>query len=125
MRRPGLLSRALVAGYVLVVAAVIFGLFRARRIALEIYGTPAAQAAWDEWVGDVKMRRAGDVPREVPRSDRPPALVLMQEHFVTCLVGALLVTSALYGSIAWLLYGAVTSPGPDAPHADGGGPPYE
>lgn len=106
------LRAALLLVYLLLMAAVIVGLFAARRYARQVYGTAAAQADWEQWVDNVKQQQAenaSSVQRRVPRSPRPPALVLMEEHFLTCLTGALLLTTALYGTLAMLLYGALTS----------------
>jgi hypothetical protein len=97
--------------YLFVAGLVVAGMFYGRRQALAAYGTPQAQADWQEWVNEARRQQQGQGPvrRRPPQAKGPPALILMRDHFTTCLGGALLITSAVYWSTAFLLHGSVTS----------------
>lgn len=104
-------------GLVIVIALVVAVLLGARHSALATYGTPEAQAEWNDW-----RRRAaeqtesgGPVERKVPKSAEPPALVLMRDHFAACLGAALVAATGVYGTFMLLLRGAVgVAPAPQS-----------
>jgi len=52
-----------------------------------------------------EQSKHGPVERRMPKSDEPPALVLMRDHFAVMMVGALLFSSLLYWIIAWFITG--------------------
>lgn len=81
----------------IVLAAVTAGMFYGRQQALHVYGDQAAQAEWDDWREDAKelAKGIGPVKRRVPKSVSPPALVLMRDYFVICLVISLSLTAIL------------------------------
>jgi hypothetical protein len=111
--------------YVATLALVTWGMFTGRKYAVELYGTPEAQSDWDQWVEDVREEGGeGPVRRRVPRAPRPPALVLMQDQFVTCLVGALVLSSAMFATVAFFVHGVLTGPRPEIepPSRDRGKP---
>ena len=63
---------------------------------------------WQEWkVANVKEQQSHSSPveRRVPKSDEPPALVLMRDFFAVIMVGALLFSSLLYWIMAWFVTG--------------------
>jgi hypothetical protein len=60
--------------------------------------------------------KRGPVKRDVPKSEEPPALVLMRDFFGVMLAGALLFTSMLYWILAWFLTGIWTSKQPSLDH---------
>jgi hypothetical protein len=99
------------------VAFVLGGLFYGRAKALATYGTQAAQADWNEWRDDVRKdaKTPAPVERRVPKSAEPPALVLMRDYFVVCLVGAVLLTSVLFATFMVLIRGALA---PSPPTSD-------
>ncbi len=94
--------------YVVVLAAVAVALFQTRRQVLIIYTTAEAQQDWQKWVAEAKRQEQGEGPvrRRAPRVSEPPAAILMRDHFATCLAGALILSSALYWSLAFMLHGA-------------------
>ncbi len=99
--------------YALTLAAIVAGLFYARAQAAAVYGTEQAEADWQEWVDEAKRQeQAGPVRRRAPKVSRPPAAILMEEYFVTCLAGALVMGSALFWSFALLAQGAFAAPIP-------------
>lgn len=86
-----------IAGYLLMLAAIAYGLNHYRTSAVAHYGTDAAGAKWQTWrqAAD-SLGRDGPVEREAPESVEPPALVLMRDHFAACLGISLLLSSCLY-----------------------------
>ncbi len=99
-------------GYVVCMAAVVWGMLRFREQAVATYGTPEAQADWQTWrdAATQEANNEGPIKRRAPESDQPPALVLMDEYFPACLGLALLLSSVLYGATALMIYGAVPKP---------------
>jgi hypothetical protein len=92
-------------------SCIIAGLLYARRQAITVYGTDAARKDWQQWVTAAQEQEAGEGPirRRAPKSDRPPALVLMSDYFVTCLVAAIVLPSAVYWSFAFMLNGVLVT----------------
>ena len=98
--------------YVLLMAGVVGGSYAARSWATSVYGSPQAQAQWDEWrAGAAKLSTAGPVKRRVPKSDKPPALVLATTYFGVCLAIALLLTTVLFATAVYFVQGVLRSPG--------------
>lgn len=98
--------------YVLLLAGVIGGSFYARSWAMTVYGSPQAQLQWDEWrAGAEKLSTEGPVKRRVPKSDKPPALVLATTYFGVCLTIVLVLTSVLFATAAYFVQGVLRSPG--------------
>jgi hypothetical protein len=109
--------------YVLVMAAVVLGLFRARQWATNSLADSTAHARWNSFRDDVARQadEAAPVRRRVPRSAEPPGLVLMRDYFGVCLVIALVLTSALFATTAFFVGGVVLSRGTTpADRADAG-----
>jgi len=93
--------------YLGLVAGVGAGMWYGRQKALDLYGTPAAEKEWRDWVEATRKHEGeGPVKRRVPESPQPPALILMKDYFGVCLAGALLLSSALYWTFAFMLQGA-------------------
>jgi hypothetical protein len=94
--------------YLAVVAAVIGGAFAFRNFAFSVYGSPEAQAQWDAWRADAKKmeEQPGTVKRRAPKSAEPPALVLMRDHFLVCLVGAVVLSMVLFSTFMMFVRGA-------------------
>lgn len=100
------------AGYVLALVAVGWGLSTAREMVQGNYASPTAQQAWETWRTDVAQRTVRDsaVERDVPQSTDPPALVLLTDHFWSCLVVSLVITTALYWTLALMIGGVLATP---------------
>ncbi len=89
-------------GYVAMLAALVFGIFAARRTALD----PSSQAAntrhWREFRQALREQaKSGPVARrslekEIPE---PPTLVLLRDHFGVCLTAGVVFLSLLYGML--------------------------
>jgi len=95
--------------YAALMLAVVGSLFWVRHTVLTQYSTPEAIADWQAWRGDVTNQQTnpGPVKRDIPKSEVPPALVLMRDYFVVSLFGATFFTSLLYWIMAWLVTGAI------------------
>ena len=98
-----------IAAYLLLIGAVVGGVFFARQQALATYGTADAQAEWDAWREDAKRLadESGPVKRRVPKSAAPPALVLMRDHFGVCLMIAVVLSTVLFGTFMLMVRGAM------------------
>ena len=97
--------------YALLMAAIVGSMFWVRHTVLTKYSTPEAIADWQAWRGDVTKQQTnpGPVKRDIPKSEVPPALVLMRDYFGVSLVGATFFTSLLYWIMAWFVTGAINS----------------
>jgi len=88
---------------------------QARTWAIATFDTPEEQIHWDQWRGraraesDERGPSAGPVIRREPSSAVPPALALMQDHFISCLVFSLVMTSALFVTFMVAIRGAFGS----------------
>jgi hypothetical protein len=96
------------AAYLVVMALIVGGLFYGRQKALAIYGSQKAKGEWEEWRSATKDMASGPEARRVPKRDEPPALLLMRDRFVACLLTALLLTSVLFATFMILIRGAFT-----------------
>ncbi|GIW94450.1 MAG: hypothetical protein KatS3mg110_2491 [Pirellulaceae bacterium] len=95
--------------YVVFLSVLVSGMFYARRQALALYTTAQARQEWQEWVAEARRQEAGKGPvrRRAPQVGEPPAAVLMRDYFGTCLAGAVVLSSALYWSLAFMIHGAL------------------
>jgi hypothetical protein len=107
---PFQFSLAWLLAYITAMALVCGGMVYGRWAAFQTYGTEQERVNWIVWKFHVAAR-SGDEPvlRKVPKSAEPPALVLMRDHFVVCLVGSLLLSSVLFGTFMIFLRGALAS----------------
>jgi hypothetical protein len=96
-------------GYVIVMGAVVGSMIWERHSVLTEMSTPSSLANWEVWREDVRQQQGnpGPVERRVPKSDEPPALVLMRDYFAVSMVGATFFTSLLYWIGAWFVTGAL------------------
>lgn len=116
-RSSGYLSHAAFSAlYLLLLAAVIGGSYYARSWAIAVYGGPQGQAGWDQWrAGAEKLSTEGPVKRRVPKSDKPPALVLATTYFGVCLTIVLVLTTVLFATAVYFVQGVLRSPGREPP----------
>jgi hypothetical protein len=80
--------------YLAVVAAIVWQLGVLRASVLARLGTPAAQAEWEQWRADAT--KPGPVARREPKSNEPPALVLLRDYYGVCLGAAIFFSSLLF-----------------------------
>jgi hypothetical protein len=96
--------------YLLVMAGVLLGLMRARQWTIAVYGSPSAETQWQSFRQDVarQAERRAPVSRREPKSEEPPALVLMRDYFGVCALIAVGLTSALFGTLAFFVGGVLS-----------------
>ena len=85
-------------GFAAIILTVITLMLNARGCAERQYGSVQARDDWQQW-REVTKRQSGltgPVQRRERKTTQPPALVLMREHFVACLVFALVMSSAVF-----------------------------
>lgn len=86
--------------YLVFTDVVVYGVFAARAWTLSHYGTPQAQADWNQWRTTAKRHASGGpVQRRVPSSAEPPALVLMRDRFAVVLTAAIVFGSLVFAAI--------------------------
>jgi phytoene dehydrogenase-like protein len=94
--------------YLAAMAAVVFGLNYARTQALANFDNDDAQQAWDEFRTEMQRQTASEdasVLRRVPGESAPPTLRLLRDHFETTLGIALLLSSALFATLMFMIRG--------------------
>jgi hypothetical protein len=94
--------------YLACAGAITAAAWRGRQSAIAVYESPEGRAEWREWkeAAQAMEEKGGSLARRAPKSDEPPALVLLRDHFVTCLAGLLLAFTALFGVLMVLVRGA-------------------
>lgn len=94
-------------GWILMVCAISVTLLMARRASLASFDTAAARNDWDAWRAAAKEQSIGKGPvqRRIPKSTEPPALVLMRDYFGVSMTVTLVLSTCLYGTLAWMLHG--------------------
>jgi hypothetical protein len=110
-QRTGRGWRWWIVGYALLIGAVAGTMFWLRHSSVPEWSSKESISDWQKWRSDVESQqdKRGPVKRDVPKSEEPPALVLMRDFFGVMLAGALLFTSMLYWILAWFLTGIWTS----------------
>lgn len=113
--------------YLLLMAVVVIVLLDARRRAVTVYASPDEQARWEDF-GDAMREKhherealreqlsqhsgqpvAASPPKT--RSQRPPTLELLENHFAACLSISLAGVTLLFALMWGLLMGAMLRPG--------------
>jgi hypothetical protein len=96
-----------IVGYTVLFAAVIGTMLWIRQWAIPDLSSSKSISQWQVWREDVRGQQAnrGPVERRVPKSDEPPALVLMRDYFTVLMFGAILFSSMLYWIMAWFVTG--------------------
>ena len=96
--------------YLGVLVGLVWGMQQAKDWAVTTYGGTQAQGDWDRWRDEAAKLASSDGPvqRRIPRSQQPPAYVLLTEYYGLCMVAALLFGSGLYFMLAFALIGTLT-----------------
>src|SRR3954463_9480557 len=99
----------LILGYLVLLAVVVSSMLWERHVILSELSTAESKADWESWRSDVRQEQTtpGPVERRIPKSDEPPALVLMRDYFTVSMFGATFFTSILYWIMAWFISGAL------------------
>jgi hypothetical protein len=98
--------------YAAVMGALLFGLYTARNSANQNFSTSDARRDWDDWRKSTETsdHTGRPVQRSIPRSQEPPTLVLLRDHFGVCAAASICITSALFWTVAILLRGVASGP---------------
>ncbi len=107
-KRQSLYRATAIVVYLLLMAAVIVGLRQARDWSIQTFSPTEARTDWQKFRDDTaQSNHQSPVQRRVPRSVEPPALVLMRDYFVICNVISIVLTTALYGAITFMVLGVL------------------
>ncbi len=100
---------AWLAGYAVVLAAIVVTMFVLRGRILHDFDTPEARAQWQAWrEAEPNQPNHGPVKRKPPATAEPPALLLMRDHFAVILSGAIVFGSLLFAALALAAKGALS-----------------
>lgn len=100
-----------IAGYIALISIVAGAMFWLRQSSIPEWSSSKSISDWQQWRSDVASQKGktASVKRDVPKSEEPPALVLMRDFFRVMLAGAILFSSLLYWILAWFLTGIWSS----------------
>lgn len=96
-------------GWLALVAAVAGVLQNVRTRTIASLDRPEVRAQWQQWKEEAERQSrpdSGPVQRRPPRTNDPPALILMRDHFPAVLAMALVLATALYVFLAIAIRGA-------------------
>ncbi len=112
MSRPALFTLATLIGYLALIVVIVWGLGAFQSWTDAAYASTKAQSDWQDFRDDVaeSVDSGGPVSRSVPKSEEPPALVLLRDYYAECLVISLVLSSALYWTFAFFLRGVLCGP---------------
>src|SRR5688500_15448583 len=77
---------------------ILLVLANTREVALTELSTPEQQAHWQKWKSDAARQdgTTGPVARREPKSDEPPTLVLLRDHYMVLIVASLTIYTFLF-----------------------------
>ena len=86
--------------------AIVFVMITVQRSMLSHYDA-ADQEAWQAWKRDAgnKDGRLGPIARREPKSDEPPGLVLLRDHFPAVVISMLVFYTCMFGFAMFLAKG--------------------
>jgi hypothetical protein len=90
---------AWLAGYLLVLAAVIWAVVATRQWAIGQLNNDTARAQREEFLDSLRREQAAGDPiqRRIPESNEPPELVMLRDRFWVVMTAACVFTSLFYG----------------------------
>jgi hypothetical protein len=98
----------LLTGYIATLCTVLAIVVYARQQAISAFATPQAQEQWNDWrAAATQQADQGPVRRRTPKSEEPPSLVLLRDHFPVVITATVVFTGALYAMFAYLIRGAL------------------
>ena len=94
--------------YATAMALMVWGLCVAQKRVIATLGSPEALAEWRAFAEETrKPPGPGEaVQRRPVKSDEPPSLVLMRDHFIAIAATSLLIGSFVYAFLAFLVLGS-------------------
>jgi hypothetical protein len=95
------------AAYAILMAALAVTLLYARRQVVAQLSSPKALADWQTWKAETERQaqQPGASARRPVRSDEPPALVLLRDHFAPIMAMSLTVATFLFGFMMLVVRG--------------------
>jgi hypothetical protein len=95
--------------YLVLMVVVIGSLRYGRQWSIRTLDTVQARSQWQAYrQGIARQEKAGaPVQRQTPRSTEPPALVLLRDHFGSCLALSLLLVTSGYAAFSFFLVGVL------------------
>ena len=113
--------------YVVMILFVIFALVDARRRMVQVYAAPDEQTHWEQFSEEMRQRHqereslreeisrhSGQPVEAAPpktRSERPPTLELLENHFAACLAACIAGVTLLFALMWGLFMGTMLRPG--------------
>ena len=103
--------------YVAGALGVVLGLARTRESTIANLSTPEQLAYWQKWKADAARQdgTTGPVARREPKSDEPPTLVLLRDHYPVIVVAGLTFYTFLFALAVFLGRGILRSSGQVTP----------
>jgi hypothetical protein len=97
--------------YVAGALCIMLGMTRIRASTIEELSTPEQQAHWQKWKAEAARQdgTTGPVSRRAPKSDEPPTLVLLRDHYAVIVAASLTFYTFLFGLAVFLGRGMWTS----------------
>ncbi|MCA9119970.1 MAG: hypothetical protein H6822_29440 [Planctomycetaceae bacterium] len=98
--------------YVVLLGSLVMILALARQSVIVSEGSASSLDDWQQWRHEAERQHTGEGPvaRRVPKSSEPPSLVLLRDHFGTSLTILLVLSSALFFAMAFMLRGILVGP---------------
>jgi hypothetical protein len=92
------------AAYIAGAVGIVLGMARTRARTIEELSTPEQQAYWQEWKTEAARQdgTTGPVARREPKSDEPPTLVLLRDHYAVIVAASLTFYTFLFGLAVFL-----------------------
>jgi hypothetical protein len=90
--------------YVAGAVGIVLGMARIRARTIEELSTPEHQAYWQKWKAEAARQdgTTGPVARRAPKSDEPPTLVLLRDHYTVLVAASLTFYTFLFGLAVFL-----------------------
>ncbi len=109
-RKSRLLQRVWLAGYLITMAAILYGMISLRNMQLDQNNSATTQADWQQWRNEAARQSTGKGPvqRRVPKTLDPPIMVLFSDHFSVIVIFSLLFGSAFYFMLYFFVHGTLT-----------------
>jgi hypothetical protein len=106
--------------YLAMMAAIVSGLFAARRQTITALDRPESRADWQVWKEATKREAQGKGPvqRRTPKSDEPPQLILLRDHFAVVVTSAVVLTSCLFLFLLIVFAGSIRQSLDGAPRGE-------
>lgn len=104
--------------WLVVMAAIIASLWLVRRRMVAQLSRPESIAQWRQWRAETERQSQspGPVQRRTAKSDEPPALVLLRDHFWAIVVTSVLMGTFLFAFLAFVGRGILRQPTRTLPH---------